>query len=101
MTKKVMELSREVEDRFGKLPDPARTLFGNMVRHPDSCGALCTGADEVNVMAARYGLGLAADHAARARCWRWRRACVFRYPIGLDATKEQVRLDLSSGPDGT
>ncbi|MBK6911803.1 MAG: hypothetical protein IPH10_12880 [bacterium] len=60
--KKVMELSREVEDRFGSLPDPARTLF-DMVRIRILAEQL--GADEVNVMAARMELGFAADHAAR------------------------------------
>jgi transcription-repair coupling factor (superfamily II helicase) len=80
---KVEELSREVEDRFGKFPDAARNLF-DMVRIRILAEKL--GADEVNVLAQRLELVFTSDHAGRDKML----SLVSRsdgFPIEFDATK--------------
>lgn len=90
---KVEEISREVEDRFGKFPEAARNLF-DMVRVRILAENL--GADEVNVLSHQLQLGFAADHVGRDKMLM----LVSRsgdYPIEFDATKGViVKLSLKT-----
>ncbi len=83
---KVEELSREVEDRFGKFPDAARNLF-DMVRIRILAEKL--GADEVNVLQHQLELGYTSDHAGRDKML----SLVSKsgdFPIEFDVTKNVV-----------
>ncbi len=90
---KVDEMAREVEDRFGKLPDAARNLF-DMVRV--RILAEKAGVDEVSLYAQQLELVFAADRAGRDKMLM----LVSRsegYPIEFDATRGvTVKLSMKS-----
>lgn len=90
---KVDDMAREVEDRFGKLPEAARNLF-DMVRV--RILAEKAGVDEVSLYAQQLELVFAADRAGRDKML----TLVSRsegFPIEFDATRGvTVKLSMKS-----
>ncbi|MCC6475953.1 transcription-repair coupling factor, partial [bacterium] len=90
---KVEELAREVEDRFGKFPDAARSLF-NMVRLRVLAEKL--GVDELSVGTSTLELLFLRDHVAPQKVVEIA-AKSESFPVEFSAVKDViVKLPLSS-----